>query len=207
VGGAIGVFPGRQRIFWAHSSLLFDWLRSPLERNGTGQGRVCVQQIQERTLMGFKILIVDDHEVVRQGVRTILRSRPQWEVCGEAVNGKDAIEKAKAFDPDVIIMDITMPEMSGIEATREITKLKLHAAVLVFTMHESKNLASTVQEAGARGFVLKSHAARDLLDALEALLNGGTFFGADGGKSSKRKDEATNRGMSFRISLRLDGAY
>jgi DNA-binding NarL/FixJ family response regulator len=157
--------------------------------------------------MGFKILIVDDHEVVRQGVRTILRSRPQWEVCGEAVNGKDAIEKAKAFDPDVIIMDITMPEMSGIEATREITKLKLHAAVLVFTMHESKNLASTVQEAGARGFVLKSHAARDLLDALEALLNGGTFFGADGGKSSKRKDEATNRGMSFRISLRLDGAY
>jgi DNA-binding NarL/FixJ family response regulator len=107
----------------------------------------------------------------------------------------------------VIIMDITMPEMSGIEATREITKLKLHAAVLVFTMHESKNLASTVQEAGARGFVLKSHAARDLLDALEALLNGGTFFGADGGKSSKRKDEATNRGMSFRISLRLDGAY
>ena len=149
--------------------------------------------------MGFKILIVDDHEVVRQGIRTILRSRPQWDVCGEAVNGKDAIEKAKTLDPDVIIMDITMPEMSGIEATREITKLGLRSAVLVFTMHESKNLSTTVQDAGARGLVLKSHAARDLLDAIDALLNGGTFFGADG-KSSKGKEEA--RGMNFRVSLR-----
>jgi DNA-binding NarL/FixJ family response regulator len=153
--------------------------------------------------MGSKILIVDDHEVVRQGIRTILRSRPQWEIIGEAVNGKDAIEKAKALDPDVIIMDITMPEMSGIEATREISKLKLHAAVLVFTMHESKNLAATVREAGARGFVLKSHAARDLLDALESLLGGGTFFGGESGKEAKTKDESGNHGVNFRVSLRL----
>jgi DNA-binding NarL/FixJ family response regulator len=156
--------------------------------------------------MGSKILIVDDHEVVRQGIRTILRARPQWEVCGEAVNGKDAIEKAKTLDPDVIIMDITMPEMSGIEATREITKLKLRGAVLVFTMHESKNLAVTVQEAGARGFVLKSHAARDLLDALEALLGGGTFFGGDSAKASKAKEESSNHGYNFRVSLRLGWA-
>ena len=155
--------------------------------------------------MGSKILIVDDHEVVRQGIRTILRSRPQWEVCGEAVNGKDAIEKAKSLDPDVIIMDITMPEMSGIEATREITKLKLRPAVLVFTMHESKNLAVTVQEAGARGFVLKSHAARDLLDALEALMKGGTFFGPDTGKS-QAKEETRNHGVNFRVSLCLSFA-
>jgi DNA-binding NarL/FixJ family response regulator len=153
--------------------------------------------------MGSRILIVDDHEVVRQGIRTILRARPQWEVCGEAVNGRDAIEKAQSLDPDVIIMDITMPEMSGIEATREISKLKLRSAVLVFTMHESKNLAATVQDAGARGFVLKSHAARDLLDALEALLGGGTFFGPDPGKSSKAKDEAGNRGLTFCSGLRL----
>jgi DNA-binding NarL/FixJ family response regulator len=156
--------------------------------------------------MGSKILIVDDHEVVRQGIRTILRARPQWEICGEAVNGKDAIEKARTLEPDVIIMDITMPEMSGIEATREITKLKLPAAVLVFTMHESKNLAATVQEAGARGFVLKSHAARDLLDALEALLGGGTFFGGDTGKTSKGKEESSKHGLSFRVSLRLGWA-
>ncbi len=153
--------------------------------------------------MGSKILIVDDHEVVRQGIRTILRARPQWEVCGEAVNGRDAIEKTRSLDPDVIIMDITMPEMSGIEATREISKLKLRAAVLVFTMHESKNLAATVQEAGARGFVLKSHAARDLLDALEALMNGGTFFGPDAEKTSKAKEEPGNRSFMLRTSLRL----
>jgi DNA-binding NarL/FixJ family response regulator len=156
--------------------------------------------------MGSRILIVDDHEVVRQGIRTILRARPQWEVVGEAVNGRDAIEKAQSLDPDVIIMDITMPEMSGIEATREISKLKLRSAVLVFTMHESKNLASTVQEAGARGFVLKSHAARDLLEALEALMGGGTFFGVDSGKASKGKEGSSNRGLTFRMSLRLGWA-
>jgi DNA-binding NarL/FixJ family response regulator len=156
--------------------------------------------------MGSRILIVDDHEVVRQGIRTILRARPQWEVVGEAVNGRDAIEKAQSLDPDVIIMDITMPEMSGIEATREISKLKLRSAVLVFTMHESKNLASTVQEAGARGFVLKSHAARDLLDALEALMGGGTFFGVDSGKASKAKEGSSNPGLTFRMSLRLGWA-
>src|ERR1700737_815233 len=149
--------------------------------------------------MGSKILIVDDHEVVRQGIRTILRARPQWEVCGEAVNGRDAIVKAESLDPDVIIMDITMPEMSGIEATREISKLKLRAAVLVFTMHESKNLAATVQEAGARGFVLKSHAARDLLDALETLMNGGTFFGPDARKAAEAGKERKDRGAVFCI--------
>lgn len=153
--------------------------------------------------MASKILIVDDHEVVRQGIKTILRSRPQWEVVGEAVNGRDAIEKAKSLDPDVIIMDITMPEMSGIEATREISKMKLRSAVLVFTMHESKNLATTVQEAGARGFVLKSHAARDLLEALESLMGGGTFFGPDAGKAPKAKEDAGNRGLLFRVGLQL----
>jgi DNA-binding NarL/FixJ family response regulator len=147
--------------------------------------------------MPARILIVDDHEVVRQGVRTILNSRPQWEVCGEAVNGRDAIEQARKLDPDVIIMDITMPEMSGIDATREIARLKLRPAVLVFTMHESKNLAETVREAGARGYVLKSHAARDLLDALEALIGGGTFFGPDTVKSPEEK-KASGSGSSFR---------
>jgi DNA-binding NarL/FixJ family response regulator len=153
-----------------------------------------------------RILIVDDHEVVRQGIRTILRSRPQWEIVGEAVNGKDAIEKTLSLDPDAIIMDITMPELSGVEATREITKRKLRAAVLIFTMHESKNLGATVKEAGARGFVLKSQAARDLLDALESLLAGGTFFGDDvraREQGQPAKDRSNSGGMSFRMSLSL----
>lgn len=151
--------------------------------------------------MPARILIVDDHEVVRQGIRTILKARPQWEVCGEAANGKEAIDQAKNLEPDVIIMDITMPEMSGIEATREITKRKLPGAVLIFTMHESSNLSETVREAGARGFVLKSHAARDLLDALEALMGGGTFFGPEARKTSPQKKDQPNRNIACRMRL------
>jgi len=151
--------------------------------------------------MPARILIVDDHEVVRQGVRTILRARPQWEVVGEAANGKEAVEQAKKLDADVIIMDITMPEMSGIEATREIAKLQLRSAVLIFTMHESRNLADTVREAGARGFVLKSHAARDLLEALESLLGGGTFFGRDVANPREAKD-VPGGGAMLRARLR-----
>jgi DNA-binding NarL/FixJ family response regulator len=152
--------------------------------------------------MPARILIVDDHEVVRQGIRTILRSRPQWEVCGEAINGRDAIDKAKSLQPDVIIMDITMPEMSGIEATRELTKQKVASAVLIFTMHESRNLAETVREAGARGFVLKSHAARDLLDALERLMSGGTFFGpGEGGAPTQRGPISPS--LLFRVRLQF----
>ena len=157
--------------------------------------------------MPGRILIVDDHEVVRQGIRTILKARPQWELVGEAVNGKDAVEQAQKLNPDVILMDITMPEMSGIEATREISRLKLPAGILIFTMHESKNLAETVREAGARGLVLKSHAARDLLDALETLMNGGTFFGPDASKVAEAGKERKDRGVVFCVGLRLAVAH
>lgn len=152
--------------------------------------------------MPVKILIVDDHEVVRQGIRTILKARPDWEIVGEAVNGNDAVEQAKKLDPDLIVMDITMPEKSGIEATREIVKLGLRPAVLIFTMHEAKNLADTVQAAGARGFVLKSRAARDLVEALQALIGGGTFFGPDAEKAAVKSSE-TKPGVLFRMRLSL----
>lgn len=155
-----------------------------------------------------RILIVDDHEVVRQGIRTILRARPQWEIIGEAANGREAIDQARILHPDVIIMDITMPQMSGIEATREIAKQKLPGAVLIFTMHESSNLADTVRDAGARGFVLKSHAARDLLDALEALIGGGTFFGSNSQKSgAPPRKEHPNHGATCRMALRFAIAF
>ena len=150
--------------------------------------------------MPSRILIVDDHEVVRQGIRTILKARPQWEVVGEAINGREALDKAKALAPDVIIRDITMPEMRGIEATREMAKQNVSSAVLIFTMHESRNLAETVREAGARGFVLKSHAARDLLDALERLMGGGTFFGpGESGTPTERGPIAPS--LLFRVRL------
>jgi DNA-binding NarL/FixJ family response regulator len=138
--------------------------------------------------MAARILIADDHEIVRQGVRALLNSwRPEWEICGEITNGKDAIEAVKALEPDVVILDITMPVMSGLEAAPRIIKLGLGCRILIFTMHESTRLGTEVREAGAQGFVLKSRAARDLVVALDSLLAGGTFFG--GPKESEVKEE------------------
>jgi DNA-binding NarL/FixJ family response regulator len=126
--------------------------------------------------MPMKILVVDDHEVVHQGIRMILQSRPDWEICGQATNGAQAIEMAQTSQPDAIIMDITMPVMNGLEATRQITKLGLRSPIVIFTMHESQGLMESVQSAGGRGLVLKSRAAHDLIEALERVINGGTYF-------------------------------
>ncbi len=129
--------------------------------------------------MAIRILLADDHDVVRQGLRTILRARPEWEICGEAANGKEAVEAAQRLQPDLIVLDITMPIMSGLEATEEIQKLHLDTRVLIFTMHDSKSLVRALKKAGAEGYVLKSHAARDLIPAIEKLLQGETFFGPE----------------------------
>jgi DNA-binding NarL/FixJ family response regulator len=126
--------------------------------------------------MSVRILIVDDHEVVRQGLRTILSARPDWQICGEAENGKQAVEEARRLQPDIIILDVTMPVMSGLEAIQELRKSNLEGRVLIFSMHDSRSLVRTLQKSGAGGYVIKSRAARDLIRAVEALLDGGTFF-------------------------------
>ena len=131
------------------------------------------------------ILIVVDHEVVRQGLRMILGARKDWKICGEASDGEEAIAAAGATNPDVIIMDITMPNMNGLEATQKISKLNLRSRVLIFTMHDSHSLVLAIRQAGARGYVLKSHAARDLIHAVEAILAGGTFFRSEHGSESE----------------------
>ena len=126
-----------------------------------------------------RILIVDDHEIVREGIRTLLaRSGAEWEVCGEASNGNDGLEAVKRLKPDVVILDITMPGLSGLEVARRISKHGLCSRVLMFTMHDSEMLENEVRQAGAQGFVLKSQAARDLVLAIQTLLAGGNFFGA-----------------------------
>lgn len=132
--------------------------------------------------MSLKILIVDDHEVVHQGIKMILRSRPDWQVCGQAENGAVAVHMAQELSPDAIVMDITMPVMNGLEATRQIARLGLSAKVIVFTMHEAPGLAESVRGAGGHGLVLKSRAAVDLVDAIEAAVGGGTYFHSDGSK-------------------------
>lgn len=150
--------------------------------------------------MSVKILIADDHEVVRQGIRTILSARPEWEICGEAVNGQEAVRLVNELQPDAVIMDITMPVMSGLEAARQLTKSKASAPILIFTMHESRSLADSVKETGAKGFVFKSRAARDLIRALEVLLSGGSYYGPESG-SNTPSGGATNRGISFLRAL------
>jgi len=125
-----------------------------------------------------KVLIVDDHEIVREGIRRLLTgSRPGWEICGEAANGKQAVDSVKTLKPDVVILDITMPGMSGMEAAPHILKLSLGCRILIFTMHYSDRLAAEIRETGAHGYVQKSQAARDLVEAIECVLHGGTFFG------------------------------
>lgn len=127
--------------------------------------------------MPARILIVDDHEIAREGIRTLIRgSRPEWEVRGEAVNGEEALEACRALKPDVIVLDVTMPRMSGLEASSQIATFGLVCRVLMFTMHESERLSLDIRQAGAHGFVLKSQAARDLIRAIDLLLQGGTFL-------------------------------
>jgi DNA-binding NarL/FixJ family response regulator len=155
--------------------------------------------------MSARILVADDHEVVRQGIRAILQMRPDWEICGEAIDGREAIRLAKQLQPDVIIMDITMPHLSGLEASQEIAKLQLASRVLIFTMHESKTLAPSVRRAGAHGYVVKSRAARDLIAALDRLLGGGTFF--DNPSPSVGKEEEDKPDPNILLRQALSGAW
>lgn len=126
--------------------------------------------------VSVRIVIADDHEIVRRGLRAILENQSNWAVVGEAVTGREAIDKAKQFTPDVAIIDIGMPELNGLEATRQILKLLPQTEVLILTMHESEQIVREVLAAGARGYVLKSDAGKDLVTAVDALCQHRTFF-------------------------------
>jgi DNA-binding NarL/FixJ family response regulator len=122
------------------------------------------------------IIVADDHVAIRKGLRALLEEHPGWKVVGEAQNGREAIEKAARLGPDLVLMDLSMPELNGIEATPLILKAVPHARVVILTMHNTEELIEKTLEAGARGYVLKSDAERDLIIALEAVLDGRTFF-------------------------------
>jgi DNA-binding NarL/FixJ family response regulator len=128
--------------------------------------------------MPLRILVADDHEVVRRGLRALLQARPGWEVCGEAASGREAVERARELRPDIAILDITMPELNGLEAARRILRVAPRTQVLILTMHDSDELVQEVLATGARGYVLKSDAGRDLVAAVEALAEGRPFFTA-----------------------------
>ncbi len=146
--------------------------------------------------MAVRILIVDDHDVVRAGVKTILATRSDWEICGEATNGKMAVEMAREMKPELIVMDITMPIMSGLDAAREIAKLKLSSKVLVLSMHELRYRLEDLGNLGIQGYVLKSNAVRDLIHALDTLLGGGQFL-EPVGETQTEKASNNPRSVSF----------
>jgi DNA-binding NarL/FixJ family response regulator len=117
----------------------------------------------------LRILIVDDHAVVRRGVRSLLESQPGWEISGEATTGREAVDLARRLQPDVVVMDLSLPELNGLDATRQILKDSPRSEILVLTMHHSEELARNVLQAGARGYVLKSDADQNLIAAVESL--------------------------------------
>ncbi len=123
-----------------------------------------------------RILIADDHEVMRRGVRGLLESHSEWAVCGEAFEGKEAVVKSRELRPDLIIMDINMPGLTGIAAAQQIRRENPSAKILFFSVHESAQTVREVINAGAQGYVAKSRAGRDLVDAVRNILDGGTFF-------------------------------
>jgi DNA-binding NarL/FixJ family response regulator len=124
----------------------------------------------------LRILIADDHAVVRAGLRALLESRQGWEVCGEASDGRDAVEKASNLKPDVAVLDIGMPLLNGVDATRRIRAASPASEVLILTMHESDDLVQQVIQAGARGYILKDDADKVLIEAVEAASQHKPYF-------------------------------
>ena len=156
----------------------------------------------------LRILIADDHEVARRGIRSLLESHPGWQVCAEAKDGRDAVELAARTKPDLILLDIGMPNLNGLEAARQILPSNPNVAILILTMHDSDNVIREVLRAGARGFLLKSDAGRDLVSAVEALESQKTFFTPrvsqmvlDGflNREKKRSDTEDNADLSDAI--------
>lgn len=126
----------------------------------------------------IRLLVADDHEIMRQGIRSLLEAQPGWKVTAEASDGREAVEKAKEMKPDVTVLDISMPLLNGLEAARQMIKNDARAKILILTMHESDPLIREVLDAGARGYVLKSDAGRDLVTAVNAVRCNKTYFTA-----------------------------
>jgi CheY-like chemotaxis protein len=123
-----------------------------------------------------RILIVDDHEVMRRGVRGLIEGQEEWAICGEAVEGGEAIEKSRELRPDLVILDVNLPGMSGIDVARQIFRESQSTKVLFFTVHNSSQMMREVVNIGAHGYVAKSRGGQDLVDAVKTILDGKTFF-------------------------------
>ena len=155
-------------------------------------------------MKNLRILIADDHALVRQGLRSVLEAQTDWTVCGEAENGRQAVKLGLELKPDIFLLDVTMPELNGLDATKQICRYRPDAAILILTMHESDQLCADAIQAGARGCVLKSDSPRQLLAAVEAVATGKQYFTRLLGDPSMAQGfSATGSGRSpLRLSAR-----
>jgi DNA-binding NarL/FixJ family response regulator len=124
----------------------------------------------------LRILIADDHEVIRNSLRGLLSRREGWQICGEAVHGREAVEMAKRLRPDIVVLDVSMPLLNGIEVTFQIRKALPRTEILIITMHETKELVEQVMSAGARAYLLKSDATAHIEAAVETLAKHKSYF-------------------------------
>lgn len=128
------------------------------------------------TATTLRILIADDHDVMREGTRAVIERQPGWEVCGVATTGREAVEQAVALEPDVVVMDMSMPELNGLDAAVQIKRRLPRTEILIFTAHETDELIREVFESGAKGFLFKSDAHELLVKAIQSLSEHKAFF-------------------------------
>lgn len=157
--------------------------------------------------MNLRILVADDHDIIRRGLKSLLTAKHGWEVCAEAKNGREAISLAEEHKPDVVVMDVSMPELNGLEAVRRIRKSLPKTEIVVLTLHFSDQLVHDIVEAGAKGYIMKSDADRDLVAAVEALSVRRTFFTPKAGEmvlnGFKKRDVAPTGEQEFRNRLTM----
>ena len=127
-------------------------------------------------MKALRILIADDHDLIRRGIQNLLQTHAGWEVCGEAHTGREAVAQAEELKPDIVILDISMPDLNGVEAARRIRKCAPNTEILILSMHYSDQLIRDILEAGVRGYIIKSDSDRDLIIAVETLAKHKPFF-------------------------------
>jgi len=127
-------------------------------------------------MCAVSLLVADDHDIVRRGIRALIQEQPEWQIAAEAKDGRDAVTKATEFQPDVAILDITMPSLNGLDAAKQIAKLSPRTKILILTVHESDQLIRKALDAGASGYIFKTDAAFDLITAVKSLLSDKAFF-------------------------------
>ena len=145
-----------------------------------------------------RILLADDHDVVRRGLRTLLEATPGFEICGEARTGREAVLKTQELQPDVIVMDISMPDLNGLDATLQIRKLMPYAKVVIISQHDSEELVRQVVNVGARAYVRKTDSERDLVGAVTSVCQHQSFVDPRGNELITQRDASQS---SFRQSL------